>query len=408
MDPSGFDSGNLKWAEDLAPRTQSVDSFVRLGASADTPENRTLVSQVADLFKKIDIESKEFSFHAPDISDPSKLIQLGRTVRGQDVVRRTAVAMVSPAAYTAAMGGEWGDTTIGFQQTFTPGSKAHSDIIGFLRNEGIAFESPDEVSQFIFMSPTVAQRRGAENTFLDIGHEVTHSVFDLAGADQEELLARQGLTQKASMLQDLSKEIGKSGVPLGDTRGILTHSIPEVTELHQASARRIIAYAEEEVAAQTGALEFGRLAGLSSKIAADPSMGLTGYSTPDRFDEYVSRFYTEGFGPVEEAMRRGYITPDGSTGPKAATYTLDEIAKAGKEWTYRMQDLGASIYSAGMQQADIPEGMYEAIESMTLQAELAGSPGLTSSVKGFQTPARSKNDKFSWCYCRWAKKSVAN
>jgi hypothetical protein len=247
MDPSGFDSGNLKWAEDLAPRTQSVDSFVRLGASADTPEVRPLVAQVADLFKKIDIGSREFSIEAPDISDPSKLVQLGRTVRGQDVVRRTAVAIVDPAAYTAATGDSWGETTIGFfRPDLDPGSKSHANMMAFLKNEGIAFDSPDEIDNFIFMSGPMVKRRGAENTFLDIGHEVTHAVFDMAEANEEGKLAQEALSQRESMLRGLTKEIDDASVPLGDKYGVITHDTPEVVDLHKASARRTIAYAQEQ------------------------------------------------------------------------------------------------------------------------------------------------------------------
>jgi len=187
--------------------------------------------------------------------------------------------------------------------------------------------------------------------------------------------------------------------------GVVKKDIPEILELHKASARRVIAYAEEEVAAQTGALEFGRLAGLGTRIASDSTLGLTGYSRPDGFDEYVSRFSGSGFGPMENLMNRNYLLPQGSG---KVTYTLEDIAKARQEWIYRMQDLGASVYSAGMQQGDIPEGMYEAIDSMVLNAELAGSPGLVSSVKGFRGPERSKSNEKSWSICRWAKKSLAN
>jgi hypothetical protein len=406
MDPSGFDSGNLKWAEDLAPRTQSVDSFVRLGASADTPEVRPLVAQVADLFKKIDIGSREFSIEAPDISDPSKLVQLGRTVRGQDVVRRTAVAIVDPAAYTAATGDSWGETTIGFfRPDLDPGSKSHANMMAFLKNEGIAFDSPDEIDNFIFMSGPMVKRRGAENTFLDIGHEVTHAVFDMAEANEEGKLAQEALSQRESMLRGLTKEIDDASVPLGDKYGVITHDTPEVVDLHKASARRTIAYAQEEVTAQTGALEFGRIAGLSNKIASDRTLGLTGYSRPDAFEGYVSRFSSPGFGPIEGLMNRGYLLPEGSGGIK---YTIEQVGKARQEWFYRMQDLGAAVYSAGMQQAGIPEGMYEAIDSMVLNAEVAGSPGLMSSVEKFKGPKRNGHNEKCWSNCRWTKKSFAN
>jgi hypothetical protein len=403
---SDFSSANLQRAEDVAPRVQTVDSFIRLGASADTSEVRPLVSQVADFFKQIDIGSRDFTIEAPDVYDPSKLSQVGRTVRGQDVVRRTAVAIVDPAAYSTATGDTWREGTIGFfRPDITPGTKPHADMMAFLKTEGIAFDNPGEIDNFIFMSGPMAVRRGAENTVLDIGHEVTHAVFDMAGADEEAKLAQQALYREESTLRDLTKQIDNSSIPLGDKYGVVKHDIPEILELHKASARRVIAYAEEEVTAQTGALEFGRLAGLGTRIASDSTLGLTGYSRPDAFEGYVSRFSGSGFGPMENIMNRGYLLPEGSSKIK---YTLEEVAKARQEWTYRMQDLGASVYSAGMQQADIPEGMYEAIDSMVLNAELAGSPGLVSSVKGFKGPGRNKSNEKSWSNCRWAKKSIAN
>ena len=215
LGPSGL-SGMLESIHSELQRSQTVDSFVRLGASADTSEVRPLVSQVADFFKQIDIGSRDFAIEAPDVYNPSTLSQVGRTVRGQDVVRRTAIAMVSPDAFESATGESWGKGTIGFHRTITPGNGYHSRIMDFLKTEGIAFSNPDEIDNFIFMSGPMAVSRGAENTVLDIGHEVTHAIFGMAGAGEEGELAQQALYREESTLRDLIKQIDDSSIPLGD------------------------------------------------------------------------------------------------------------------------------------------------------------------------------------------------
>ena len=197
LGPSGL-SGMLESIHSELQRSQTVDSFVRLGASADTSEVRPLVSQVADFFKQIDIGSRDFAIEAPDVYNPSTLSQVGRTVRGQDVVRRTAIAMVSPDAFESATGESWGKGTIGFHRTITPGNGYHSRIMDFLKTEGISFNNPDEIDNFIFMSGPMAVSRG------------------MAGAGEEGELAQQALYREESTLRDLIKQIDDSSIPLGD------------------------------------------------------------------------------------------------------------------------------------------------------------------------------------------------
>lgn len=156
-----IDQGKEGFSTSLRGVTQNVDDFIRLGSSADTPENRTLVSHIADLFQKLDLESREISIHAPDISDPTKLVQLGRTVRGSDVVKRTAVAMVSPDAFTTSTGDIFPENAFGFQVGAAPGTSHHTRLVNFFQEQGIALENPDEVSSFVIMDAAqTAKRRG--------------------------------------------------------------------------------------------------------------------------------------------------------------------------------------------------------------------------------------------------------
>lgn len=168
-----------------SPGTRTIDDFIRVGQSADYDEANDLAAQVAQSFREMDFENLSFQFQ--DIPQPKPgewytptLRNLGKKVRGRDIVRNTVIGLFDPDLTHGDTVGNLHRST-GFLATADVGSDRHEDLVRAFMRDGIDIEDPNSVTNFIFLNSETLTRGSAAKAHSTFGHEITHAISETAG-----------------------------------------------------------------------------------------------------------------------------------------------------------------------------------------------------------------------------------
>lgn len=197
------------------------------------------------------------------------------------------------------------------------------------------------------------QKDGGDSAFLNIAHEVTHSASEIAGTRVEQELAERAILDSSMQLDAVRRNVAGADTPLSLRLGSISSSTKEILDLNRDATRLITAIAQEEVIAQTGALEMGRLVGLSDAIAEDPIISLTGYMRPKAFKGYVEQNVFRHFGPLQRLLGEGWIKPQSA--PYEGAYpTVEFLEGLNNEIKGKLNEIGSAVYTSGMRSVDVP------------------------------------------------------
>jgi hypothetical protein len=168
-----------------SPRTRTIDDFIKVGASADYEEAHNLAAEIAQSFKEMDFENLSFQFQ--DVAQPKPgqfytptLRNIGRRVRGRDIVRNTVIGLFDPDLTSGSTLGSL-HHTIGFLDSAEVGSDRHEDLLKAFRSQGIDIENPNGVTNFIFLNSETLTKKSAAKAHVTFGHEITHAISQVAG-----------------------------------------------------------------------------------------------------------------------------------------------------------------------------------------------------------------------------------
>jgi len=184
-----------------SPRTRTIDDFIKVGLSADydQPNNaHNLAAQVAQSFREMDFENLSFQFQNVPQPKPGQfytptLQNLGRKVRGRDIVRSTVMGLFDPKLIVTTSNpslylGLTSDpfhllhgSATGFLMTADVGSDRHQELLKAFASQGIDVEDPNGVTNFIFLNAETLTRNSAAKAHSTFGHEITHAISANAG-----------------------------------------------------------------------------------------------------------------------------------------------------------------------------------------------------------------------------------
>jgi hypothetical protein len=168
-----------------SPRTRTIDDFIKVGASADYEEAHNLAAEIAQSFKEMDFENLSFQFQ--DVPQPKPgqfytptLRNIGRRVRGRDIVRSTVIGLFDPDLTSGDTLGKLHHAT-GYLTSAEVGSDRHEDLLKAFRSQGIDIEDPNGVTNFIFLNSETLAKETAASAHVTFGHEITHAISQAAG-----------------------------------------------------------------------------------------------------------------------------------------------------------------------------------------------------------------------------------
>ena len=171
-----------------SPRTRTIDDFIQVGRSADydQPHNaHNLAARVAQSFREMDFENLSFQFQNVPQPKPGQfytptLQNIGRKVRGRDIVRNTVIGLFDPGLTSGDVFRTL-DSANGFLATADVGSDRHAYLLEAFRSQGIDVEDPNGVTNFIFLNAKNLGGNTAASVQATFGHEITHAISASAG-----------------------------------------------------------------------------------------------------------------------------------------------------------------------------------------------------------------------------------
>lgn len=387
-----------------SPRTRTIDDFIKVGRSADhdQPNNaHNLAAQVAQSFRKMDFENLSFQFQ--DVPQPKPgqfytptLRNIGRKVRGRDIVRNTVIGLFDPGL-TSGDTFRLLDRATGFLATADVGSDRHQELLKAFASQGIDVEDPNGVTNFIFLNAETLTRDSAAKVHTTFGHEVTHAISADAGlsyryppADILELQKRREAAMSAFHLAqdehhsermayrianaEASSREMRRNIPIPKTLPIDSPIIKEVVDSHRALY--VAQFAAEEARAQTGGISLTNLSGLEDQLTGEGSDMLTGYSSAGGFAslypaEQFDTFMTDLF-----AMQKsGFISGT----------TEEDLWQTAMGWRKSIFQDASAVYSASISPTGGPDQVLQSAalrQSTQLYILSSEQAGISSQLEG--------------------------